>query len=192
MRRLFADAAHVVLESPDFQLLIQAASPRGEAAGASATPAAREGAGVKLFFTVPSLARAGAIARALGGEMYDPPYAGPGFTVRNGSDPEGRAATHAAAGAGQAVHCGHRAFHGKRHPSSRHACPEHPVGVAHVPAMAAGGSADPGTAHGRPASDDGRSLNVATLTREFSRLLRTVRVWCAVFVAPPRGFPSGT
>jgi len=27
---------------------------------------------------------------------------------------------------------------------------------------------------------------------EFSRLFSDVRVWCAVFVAPPCGFPSGT
>ena len=89
MRRLFADATHVVLESPDFQLLIQAASPHGEAPGASSPPAPRDRAAIKLFFTVPSLAEAGATARALGGDLYARTYAGPGFTVRNGSDPEG-------------------------------------------------------------------------------------------------------
>ena len=89
MRRLFADAGHVVLESPDFQLLIQATPPQSETAGALAPPGPRDRAAIKLFFTVPSLTDAGATARALGGDLYAQSYAGPGFTVRNGSDPEG-------------------------------------------------------------------------------------------------------
>ena len=89
MRRLFADAGHVVLESPDCQLLIQAASPQSETASATSPLAPRDRAAIKLFFTVPSLAHAGATARALGGDLYAQTYAGPGFTVRNGSDPEG-------------------------------------------------------------------------------------------------------
>jgi predicted enzyme related to lactoylglutathione lyase len=89
MRRLFADAGHVVLESPDFQLLIQAAPARDDGVAAARASAPRDRAAIKLFFTVENLADATTTARALGGDVFATAYAGPGFTVRNGRDPEG-------------------------------------------------------------------------------------------------------
>ncbi len=41
------------------------------------------------FFTVPSISGAQAVAASLGGALFGQEYAGPGFKVRNGCDPEG-------------------------------------------------------------------------------------------------------
>jgi predicted enzyme related to lactoylglutathione lyase len=44
---------------------------------------------LKFFFTVPSLAKARAIASNLGGEIFNENWNGPGFIVCNAMDPEG-------------------------------------------------------------------------------------------------------
>ncbi len=49
----------------------------------------RAGAAFKLYFTVTRLADAAAVASGLGGAVFGPEYAGPGFAARNGYDPEG-------------------------------------------------------------------------------------------------------
>jgi len=90
MQRLLADAEHHVIESADMQLIIHAIPPHIAATFTiSSPPLPREEQAIKLFFTVPSLAAAEAAAESLGGALFGPAYAGPGFRVRNGYDPEG-------------------------------------------------------------------------------------------------------
>lgn len=90
MRLLHADAEHQVIESADLQLIIHAIPPQIAAGIAIASPPEpRAGQAIKLFFTVPSLANAETTAISLGGSLFGPEYAGPGFTVRNVYDPEG-------------------------------------------------------------------------------------------------------
>ncbi len=90
MQRLLADDEHHVLESADFQLIVHAIPPH-IAAGITLTepPAPRENTAVKLFFSVPDLADAAATMARLGGRLFEPQWAGPGFAARNGCDPEG-------------------------------------------------------------------------------------------------------
>jgi len=90
MQLLSADSEHHVIESADIQLVIHAIAPRIAATFEIASPPEpREEQAIKLFFTVPSLANAAATARSLGGALFGQEYAGPGFKVRNGYDPEG-------------------------------------------------------------------------------------------------------
>jgi predicted enzyme related to lactoylglutathione lyase len=90
MRLLHATDEIQVIESSDMQLLIHAIPAQVAATITIAKPPQpREEQAIKLFFTVPSLAEAEATARLLGGDLFGPRYAGPGFTVRNGYDPEG-------------------------------------------------------------------------------------------------------
>jgi len=90
MRRVLADADHHVLESPDLQLIVHAIPAHVAASIAiGSPPAPREEAAIKLFFTVASFADAAAVAASLGGMLYEQEWAGPGFKVRNGCDPEG-------------------------------------------------------------------------------------------------------
>ena len=90
MQLLSADAERHVIESADIQLVIHAVPPDVAATMEIATPPVpREEQAVKLFFTVPSLAGAASVAASLGGSLFGPEYAGPGFTVRSGCDPEG-------------------------------------------------------------------------------------------------------
>ena len=85
-----ADADYHVLATPDTQLIVHAIAPAIAATFAITTPPAlREDAAIKLFFTVPSLAAARARARAIGGDVFDEEWEGPGFRVRNAHDPEG-------------------------------------------------------------------------------------------------------
>ena len=79
-----------VLASPDFQLIVVAIPP-AELAALPPVPApvVPRPAAVKLFFTVPSLAAAGATAAELGGAVFGPEWSGPGFRARNACDPEG-------------------------------------------------------------------------------------------------------
>lgn len=90
MRLLHADREHHVIESADMQLIIHAMPP-SIAATVSITvpPEPRTAQAIKLFFTVTGLADAATAASALGGSLFGPEYAGPGFKVRNGCDPEG-------------------------------------------------------------------------------------------------------
>lgn len=94
MQVLHADAMHHVIASPDLQLLLHAIPPHIAATITITTPPAiRDEQAIKLFFTVPSLSAAEAIAVALGGGAVGGAvgvdYEGPGFTVRNLFDPEG-------------------------------------------------------------------------------------------------------
>ena len=85
-----AAADYHVLASPDTQLIVHAIPPAIAATFEIATPPAlREDAALKLFFTVPSLAAARARARALGGDVFEEEWEGPGFRVRNAHGPEG-------------------------------------------------------------------------------------------------------
>jgi predicted enzyme related to lactoylglutathione lyase len=90
MQLLSADAEHHVIESADIQLIIHAIPPHIAATFEIATPPVpREEQAIKLFFTVPSLSSAAALAASLGGSLFGQEYAGPGFKLRNGYDPEG-------------------------------------------------------------------------------------------------------
>jgi predicted enzyme related to lactoylglutathione lyase len=90
MREVHATDEMAILASPDLQLLVHripahiAADIRIET-----PPARREDCAIKFFATVPSLADAGATAAALGGQLFDERWQGPGFVVCNAMDPEG-------------------------------------------------------------------------------------------------------
>ncbi len=90
MVRIHAAAELIVLESPDFQLVVHAMPPdRASEVVVTSPPVLREQTAVKLFFTVSSLQDAGAIAAGLGGEVLSGLWYGPGFRVCNACDPEG-------------------------------------------------------------------------------------------------------
>ncbi|MGY3911290.1 VOC family protein [Aeromonas piscicola] len=84
------DAAFVVMENDDIQLLIHAI-PESIACDINiqVPPILREQGAIKLFFTVPSLAWAEARAADLGGGLLPQQWPGPGFVLRNAFDPEG-------------------------------------------------------------------------------------------------------
>lgn len=84
------DAAFVVMENDDIQLLIHAI-PESIACDIDiqVPPQQREQGAIKLFFTVPSLAWAEARAADLGGGLLPQQWPGPGFVLRNAFDPEG-------------------------------------------------------------------------------------------------------
>lgn len=84
------DAAFVVMENDDIQLLIHAI-PESIACDIDiqVPPQLREQGAIKLFFTVPSLAWAEARAADLGGGLLPQQWPGPGFVLRNVFDPEG-------------------------------------------------------------------------------------------------------
>lgn len=84
MMRLAASAERIVLESPDFQLLVHALPPQVPAPSAGPRSSA-----LRLFFTVDSLATARERAASLGGNIQRQEWQGPGFTVCNATDPEG-------------------------------------------------------------------------------------------------------
>ena len=90
MKLLRADSEHHVIESADMQLIIHAIPPHIAATFSIATPPLpREEQAIKLFFTVSSASDAARVASSLGGALFGNEYTGPGFTVRNGYDPEG-------------------------------------------------------------------------------------------------------
>ena len=80
----------IVLRSPDMQLIVQA-MPSQVASQLDITepPQVRDSAAIKFFCTVPALATAQESAQALGGQVFPEQWRGPGFVVRNASDPEG-------------------------------------------------------------------------------------------------------
>ncbi|MFK7954538.1 MAG: VOC family protein [Lysobacterales bacterium] len=90
MERLHADDQHVVLASEDFQLIVHAI-PAHVAKHITITipPEHRETTPIKLFFTVSSIQDARETANALGGEVFEQSWDGPGFVVCNACDPEG-------------------------------------------------------------------------------------------------------
>lgn len=80
----------IVLRSPDLQLIVHAMPPHAAAQVViTEPPQLRDGAAIKFFCTVPSLAVAQASARAMGGDVLPEQWHGPGFVVRNACDPEG-------------------------------------------------------------------------------------------------------
>lgn len=85
-----ADGDHHVLASSDTQLIVHAIPPAIAATFEITTPPAlRDDAAIKPFFTVQSLTAARSRARALGGDVFEEEWEGPGFRVRNAHDPEG-------------------------------------------------------------------------------------------------------
>ena len=90
MFRFHAAPDLVVLDSQAIQLIVHA-TPPGIAASISISnpPQRRENTALKFFFTVPSIAQARAIAPALGGQVLEEEWEGPGFRVCNAIDPEG-------------------------------------------------------------------------------------------------------
>jgi predicted enzyme related to lactoylglutathione lyase len=90
MKLLHADHDHHVIESADMQLIIHAIPSQIAATiDIASPPEPREEQAIKLFFTVPSLVQAAAVASGLGGALFGDAYSGPGFSVSNGYDPEG-------------------------------------------------------------------------------------------------------
>jgi predicted enzyme related to lactoylglutathione lyase len=90
MRLLHADAEHHVIDSADMQLIIHAIPSHIAATiPISSPPEPREEQAIKLFFTVPSLSAAAAVASSHGGSLFGDAMADRGFRVRNGYDPEG-------------------------------------------------------------------------------------------------------
>lgn len=90
MREVHADDDIAILASPDLQLLVHRI-PAHIAAGIhiETPPVRREDCAIKFFATVSSLEAAGATAAALGGQLFDERWEGPGFIVCNAMDPEG-------------------------------------------------------------------------------------------------------
>lgn len=87
---LHADKEHLVLQSPNVQLVIHAVpEPYRSAIDIQVPPVPREEQAIKPFFTVPSLQDAEMAVLRLGGELLGPVWPGPGFRVRNVCDPEG-------------------------------------------------------------------------------------------------------
>lgn len=90
MSRVHSTPDLVVLRSPDIQLTLHAIPAEIAASiSISSPPEKREGAALKFFATVPSIAGAVAKAPALGGEVLPEQWQGPGFRVCNAVDPEG-------------------------------------------------------------------------------------------------------
>lgn len=90
MDLLSQDEQLVVLENGDFQLLLHTIpEPYAGQIEVTQPPELRERSAIKLFFTVPSLARAEAKAADLGGGLLPQQWSGPGFVLRNAFDPEG-------------------------------------------------------------------------------------------------------
>lgn len=85
-----SEADHAVIESPDLQLVIHAIPPQiADTITIESPPVPRDEQAIKLFFTVEHLAQARSRAHALGGEVGDAGWAGPGFVAHNAHDPEG-------------------------------------------------------------------------------------------------------
>jgi len=92
MQRLHAAVGHIVLESPQVQLVIHGI-PARIAAGIQINqpPERRSDTAIKLFFPVASLSEARAKAAALGGQLdaADKEWTARGFRACDGHDPEG-------------------------------------------------------------------------------------------------------
>ncbi|MGB3623472.1 MAG: hypothetical protein WBA20_19165 [Ketobacter sp.] len=87
---LLADNEHIVLQSPDAQLIIHCIPPEfANSIDITTPPTPRQSQAIKPFFTVKSLAVAEQAAEESGGVVWGPIWPGPGMRVRNISDPEG-------------------------------------------------------------------------------------------------------
>ncbi len=90
MSKIHVSTDHVVLESPDFQLIVHAMPPDiAKMVIVKSPPERREQTPIKLFFTIPSISAARSEATKLGGEIFSDHWEGPGFIVCNACDPEG-------------------------------------------------------------------------------------------------------
>ncbi len=79
-----------VLSSSDLQLIVHALPPAvASLVTISSPPQLRDTAAVKFFCTVKSIPAAEALAIQLEGKVFPEQWSGPGFVVRNASDPEG-------------------------------------------------------------------------------------------------------
>ncbi|MGD9583158.1 MAG: VOC family protein [Lysobacterales bacterium] len=80
----------IILQSPDLQLIIHTMPPQVAAnVSISTPPQLRDTAAIKFFSTIESFASAQDSAHDLGGQVFPQQWRGPGFVVRNASDPEG-------------------------------------------------------------------------------------------------------
>ena len=90
MRRLHEDAHVIVLESAALQLVIHALPAEIAARVKIGTPPQRRAdVALKFFVTVPAIAEAESAAQALGGQVFDERWQGPGFAACNAMDREG-------------------------------------------------------------------------------------------------------
>lgn len=90
MRRLHEDAHVIVLESAVLQLVIHALPAEIAARVKIGTPPQRRAdVALKFFVTVPAIADAESAAQALGGQVFDERWQGPGFAACNAMDKEG-------------------------------------------------------------------------------------------------------
>lgn len=90
MQQLHRDEHLTVMESPQLQLVIHAI-PEAIASqvNIASPPVRREDVALKFFATVPSIAEAAGAAGALGGQVFDERWQGPGFAICNAMDCEG-------------------------------------------------------------------------------------------------------
>lgn len=93
MRVVEEEAAHVVLESACFQLVVVVATPAASANSIviETPPKRREATPIKLIFSVASFDDARMVAHALGGDLNGPEHEweSRGARVCDGCDPEG-------------------------------------------------------------------------------------------------------
>lgn len=90
MQRLHEDAHVIVLESAALQLVIHALPAEIAARVRIGTPPQRRAdVALKFFVTVAAIAEAQSAAQALGGQVFDERWQGPGFAACNAMDQEG-------------------------------------------------------------------------------------------------------
>ena len=90
MQRLHEDEHIIVLESAALQLVIHALPAEIAARVKIGTPPQRRAdVALKFFVTVPAIAEAESAAQALGGQVFDERWQGPGFAACNAMDKEG-------------------------------------------------------------------------------------------------------
>ena len=90
LERTHARADLVVLTAPDFQLVVHGMPPEIAAnVVITSPPRHREETAIKMFFTVPSVAKARETASRLGGEIFTESWEGMGFKAYDAVDPEG-------------------------------------------------------------------------------------------------------
>ena len=90
MQRLHEDEHIIVLESAALQLVIHALPAEIAARVKIGTPPQRRAdVALKFFITVPAIAEAESAAQALGGQVFDERWQGPGFAACNAMDKEG-------------------------------------------------------------------------------------------------------
>lgn len=90
MQRLHEDEHIIVLESAALQLVIHALPAEiAERVKIGTPPQRRADVALKFFVTVPAIAEAQGAAQALGGQVFDERWQGPGFAACNAMDKEG-------------------------------------------------------------------------------------------------------